>query len=794
MRAASADPAEVGYGAVFDAVDIGIVVLDPQRRIVGWNDWIARASRQPRTAVLGRDFFEVFPSARDTRLPAVIDDALGVGCSSILSHSLNAALPLLDEGGRPLLHNIVVRPVSSAGSTWCLLQITDVTIAVARERVLRDRQNARYHAIVDSVPDAIITIDSGQTIQWINSAAEQVFGYAAADLLGKSLGFLLQDAGSLASMLSKPAGNGRAGNSLEIVGRRKHGAPGIFDVSFGPWQAEERTFVTTIWRDVTEKVAAAIALRDSEGRHRVLLEAVPQLVWTCGADGYCDYFNPQWGEYTGVPMEQHLGGGWLSAVHESDREQLTAAWKASLGGGGVFDVEARLQRFDGMHRWFKLRSIPVHARNGAITRWFGTATDITDLIEARNALSRSNEELEARVAERTREREVALRQVYEFQKMESIGELTGGVAHDFNNLLAVILGSLTLLKKALPPDPRTARFLDRAIQGAERGATLTARLLAFARRQDLKRECIELQKQVPEMLDFLRHSVGPNVSINIDIPTDVQPVEVDPNQFELALLNLAVNARDAMPRGGSLTISCRNEPGSRVDGLADGHWVSISVTDTGEGMSKETLARAQEPFFTTKGVGRGTGLGLSMVHGFAAQSGGTMRIASEPGTGTVVTLWLPRAPESPSSDITAKAATAGQQDAPRKLRILIVDDDFLVSMGAADMLMDLGHSVVEAQSGADALKILETEPPFDVVMTDYAMPGMNGLDLALRIRQLDPDLPVILATGYAELPPAHAVELQRLAKPYTQPTLAAALRLVISAGQPGQSRRGGSPA
>jgi signal transduction histidine kinase/ActR/RegA family two-component response regulator len=423
----------------------------------------------------------------------------------------------------------------------------------------------------------------------------------------------------------------------------------------------------------------------------------------------------------------------------------------------------------------------VRARDGAITRWFGTATDITDLIEARNALSRSNEELEELVAERTREREVALRQVYEFQKMESIGELTGGVAHDFNNLLAVILGSLALLKKALPPDPRTARFLDRAIQGAERGATLTARLLAFARRQDLKRECIALQKQVPEMLDFLRHSVGPNVSIAIDIPADVLPVEVDPNQFELALLNLAVNARDAMPRGGSLTISCRNELGTKADGRVDGDWVRISVADTGEGMSKETLARAQEPFFTTKGVGKGTGLGLSMVHGFTAQLGGIMRIDSEEGVGTVVTLWLPQAPEQVASDTPAKAAEAAKRDPARKLRILMVDDDILVSMGAADMLMDLGHSVVEAQSAADALKILESEPAFDVVVTDYAMPGMNGLELASKIRLLAPGLPVILATGYAELPPTHAAELQRLAKPYTQPALAAALAMATSA-------------
>ena len=271
----------------------------------------------------------------------------------------------------------------------------------------------------------------------------------------------------------------------------------------------------------------------------------------------------------------------------------------------------------------------------------------------------ANDELESRVDERTREREIALRQLHESQKMESIGQLTGGVAHDFNNLLAVILGSLSLLKKTVPEDPRISRLLDRAIQGAERGATLTTRLLAFARRQELKVEFVALQRLIPEMLDFLRHSVGPNIVIHVEISPEVCAIEVDANQLELALINLAVNARDAMPQGGSLTIACHNEENGKRIGLPRDPFVCITVTDTGEGMSEATLARAQEPFFTTKGVGKGTGLGLSMVHGFTAQSGGAMRIRSQPGKGTSVTIWLPRAKEgskAADAEITAYAA------------------------------------------------------------------------------------------------------------------------------------------
>ena len=312
-----------------------------------------------------------------------------------------------------------------------------------------------------------------------------------------------------------PHGPGKAGGALEIVGRRKDGALVPFEMSIARWKADDRTFMTTIWRDVTERMLAEKALRQSEAQ-----------------------------------------------------------------------------------------------------------------------LRRSNEELETRVLERTREREVALAQLYESQKMETIGQLTGGVAHDFNNLLSVILGSLALLKKRLPDDPRITRLLDGARQGAERGATLTKRLLAFARRQELKLEAIELQSLVPDMMDFLRQSVGPNVQIAVDIADDVAPVMIDANQFELALMNLAVNARDAMPQGGLLTIAGRNattDRGKLPADLPPGEYVRLTVADTGEGMDEATRQRAMEPFFTTKGVGKGTGLGLSMVHGLTAQSGGAMDIASEVG-------------------------------------------------------------------------------------------------------------------------------------------------------------------
>jgi signal transduction histidine kinase len=386
-------------------------------------------------------------------------------------------------------------------------------------------------------------------------------------------------------------------------------------------------------------------------------------------------------------------------------------------------------------------------------------------------LARANADLEQRVEERTREREEALAQVHEMQKLESIGQLTGGVAHDFNNLLMAVLGNLELAKKYLPNDARILRLIDGAIQGAERGATLTKRMLAFARRQELRPEAVDVAKLVDSMVEMLRRSIGPTIQITTEFHAKLAPTRVDPNQLELALLNLAVNARDAMPLGGCLTITAHSESVGLGDiaGLSPGDYVCIAVRDTGCGMDKATLRRATEPFFTTKDRGRGTGLGLSMVDGFVAQSGGAMRIRSRPGTGTDVELWLPVTDAAEIDETTSPNASCRVGE-PRSFRVLVVDDDAMVCAGTAAMLEDLGHSAIEAGSAARALDLLMSEPDIDVVITDYAMPGMNGSQLAAKIHELRPGLPVVIATGYANTP-SEGSALPRLNKPYRQQDL-----------------------
>ena len=408
-------------------------------------------------------------------------------------------------------------------------------------------------------------------------------------------------------------------------------------------------------------------------------------------------------------------------------------------------------------------------------------------VEQRTAeLRKFNEELEARIEERTRERETALAQLFEAQKMDTIGRLTGGVAHDFNNLLMAVLGSLTLLEKRLPEDAaQSRRLLRNAIQGADRGKALTQRLLAFSRRQELKPVPVDFGQLVSGMEELLMRAVGQGITCRSEFPEGLPPVLADANQLELALLNVALNARDAMPSGGQFNISAQAVTMGLRSGetalLAPGEYVRVTISDTGIGMDAATLSKATEPFFTTKGPGKGTGLGLSMVHGLAAQSGGLLRINSKPSAGTTLDLWLPRALTAPANAQRTVAVDL-ERAAMNPCTVLIVDDDALVMTGIAAMVQDLGHTPIEACSGAEALALLHAGTKVDVVLTDHSMPSMTGLQLAEFIQQRYKGLPIIMATGYAELPAdPSALGIGRLAKPCTQEEIAAAIYAALRA-------------
>ncbi|WP_162242462.1 hybrid sensor histidine kinase/response regulator [Rhizobium sp. Leaf371] len=486
----------------------------------------------------------------------------------------------------------------------------------------------------------------------------------------------------------------------------------------------------------------------------------------------------------------------ISTIHPEDRERMIAAVGHTLETGQDYSIEYKVIWPDGSLHWAEIRAQVYRDGLGRPAKLVGVSADITERRRLEEQQRQINETLEERVTKRTAEleeahaavmsevaqREKAEEQLRQALKMEAIGQLTGGVAHDFNNLLMAVLGNLELLRKHVDGDAKAVRLIDGAVQGARRGASLTQRLLAFARRQDLQVGPVDLQKLVAEMEDLLRRSVGSAITLQSEIADDLPPAEADSNQLELALLNLVVNARDAMPNGGTITIRLDMEDRpTATDVLSAGRYLVLSVTDTGIGMDPETLRKAIDPFFSTKELGKGTGLGLSMIHGLAIQLKGALHLSSRPGQGTTAIL---RVPVAKPSEIGEKAAPpevlpVGKSERSASLRILMVDDDALIAMSTVDMLEDLGHSVVEANSGRQALGILEGGDAFDLMITDFSMPGMNGAELARKGLALRPDLKILIATGYAELPAGTELNIPRLGKPYSQDQLATEIARIV---------------
>ena len=509
---------------------------------------------------------------------------------------------------------------------------------------------------------------------------------------------------------------------------------------------------------------AEAALRASEERFRTLAESLPQLVWTCLPDGRVDYLSRQWLDYTGMSEAEPLDSQRLKQViHPDDVAATTASWAAAAEGRAPYDLEHRIRAADGGYRWFKTRGTPVTDAAGQTIKWFGTCTDIQDIVEARDTLAHSHELLEAMVEERTRElaaantrlrteigaRELAQTALVQAQKMEAVGELTGGIAHDFNNLLTAVSGSLELLEARIS-DEKSLRLLHTAQRGASRGAKLTQSLLAFARKQHLELVPTDLNSVIVEMSEMLNSSIGPAVDIRQSLANELWPVMIDVNQIVSALLNIAINARDAMPQGGTLLIETTNVRADNAelpDEMAGRDCVLVSLRDTGTGMSAEVIERAFEPFFTTKEIGRGTGLGLSMVFGVVRQSGGAVRIRSRIREGTTVQIYLPRAIETaaPRSGRSAQTQTAGGAN------ILVVDDDPDVRWVTAECLRGRGHNVTEARNGSTALTILEQGDPYDLLVMDLAMPGLSGAETMRLARHTRPDLKALFCTGYADV-------------------------------------------
>lgn len=627
----------------------------------------------------------------------------------------------------------------------------------------------RYRLLVEAVTDyAIYMLDpEGRVTSW-NPGAQRFKGYTHDEIIGRHFSQFYGEedrkAGLPARALEISAREGKFENEGWRI--RKDGSRFWAHVVIDPIRSPDGRLVgfAKITRDLTERKAAQDRLRQKEEQFRLLVQSVTDYaLYMLDPEGYVSSWNQGAERIKQYRAEEIIGQHFSKFYTEGDRlkgEPQNAL--ATARREGRFEKEGWRVRKDGTQFWANIIIDPIRDETGAIIGFAKITRDITERRETQKALEHAREALA------------------HSQKMDAIGQLTGGIAHDFNNLLMVILGSLELAGKRLPDDARVATLISNATQAAQRGAALTQRMLAFARRQDLDLKPIDIPALVRGMTDLLQSSLGPSVQIETHFPLKLDLVHADANQLEMALLNLAVNARDAMPDGGSIVIAAREEtvkPRSRSK-LKAGRYVRLSVKDTGEGMDKTTLRRAMEPFFTTKGVGRGTGLGLSMVHGMTEQSGGRFFLKSQKGEGTTAEIWLPaaKATQPAQGGRFIKDGATGT----RPLVVLAVDDDGLVLMNTAVMLQDMGHTVFEATSGDQALEILRREPSVDLVITDHAMPRMTGAQLAAAIKAERPDLPVILATGYAELPPGVDANLPKLGKPFRQQELMQAVTAAIA--------------
>ena len=621
----------------------------------------------------------------------------------------------------------------------------------------------RYRLLVEAVTDyAIYMLDASGIVTTWNPGAQRFKGYAANEIIGQHFSRFYTEDDRKTGLPSRALETAEREGKFEAEGWRvrKDGSRFWAYVVIDPIRDRSGQIIgfAKITRDLTERKAAEQVLHRSEEQFRLLVQGVSDYaIYLLDLEGNITSWNLGAQRIKGYFANEIIGQHFSRFYTDEDRAAgLPQLALETVRNHGRFEKEAWRVRKGGSRFWAHVIIDPIRDDEGNAIGYAKITRDITERRKAEEELQKA--------------REFSL----QAQKLEAIGQLTGGIAHDFNNLLMAVLGSLELLRKRLSDDPKSIALLENAAQGAQRGTTLTKRMLAFARNYEMKKEAIDIPTLVHGMKELVERSMGPSFNMEIRFPLSLNPVEADANQLELALLNLSLNARDAMADGGDIILAAREEniSAGHRSGLKAGRYIRLSVTDTGEGMDQETLLKATEPFFTTKGVGKGTGLGLSMVHGFAEQSGGRLILHSQQGAGTKAELLFPVAK---TSEKPIPATPAPPAKALRPLTILAVDDDALVLMNTVHMLEDLGHTVFEAYSGYEALEILRREDGIDLVVTDQAMPKMSETELAKIIKREWPDIPVLLATGYADRVRGDDIGLPKLTKPYMQRELAEAI-------------------
>ena len=699
----------------------------------------------------------------------------------------------LDGRRAALLVDIVPVRGKSGRIEGALAAFQDVTARQAVARALNESE-LRFRSFVENSTDVLWIVDAaaGQ-LEYLSPSYEQAWGEPRGrimrDLACWSEAVHRDDRARASESLPRVLAGETCCVEYRII--RPDGAVRwMRDTGFPIPDADGRIRrVGGVAQDVTEQKLAGDRLAASEARFRHMADSAPALIWMTDADGQVTFANMHFNHLFGRQAAEMLGEGWTKVVLLQDLDAFRAAFVSALRARRPFRSEVRVRDKDGQARWMRCDGVPRLDDADTFLGYTGCAVDITvarlaaDVLEARvlertAALSQAVSALHAQALERERT-EAALRQS---QKMEAVGQLTGGIAHDFNNMLQAISGILDLMQRRIGQGraDEAGQFVDAGRQTVARAAALTHRLLAFARRQALQPRAVAPDDLIAGMADLIRRTTGPGIALELDMGAGAWAVLCDPNQLESGLLNLAINARDAMPEGGRLVIGrqdvCLSQPDvSGQEGARPGDYVEISVADTGVGMDEATQARAFEPFFTTKPFGQGTGLGLSQLYGFVRQSGGVVRLDSAPGRGTVVRLYLPRHERARGQE-EAPAPRAEPRQANVGEAVLLVEDEDGVRAVAAEHLRELGYTVREAANGVEALSLLRSDARVDVLVTDVGLPGgLNGREVADAARERRPGLPVLFITGYAAgaLDGKLASGMEVVGKPFELDALAA---------------------
>ncbi|MFS0773630.1 PAS domain-containing protein [Sphingomonas sp. 1P08PE] len=696
------------------------------------------------------------------------------------------------------------------GGVLCTL--IDNTARVGAEREA-GRREAELRELTDALPVLITYFDRDLICRFANSYFTEFLGLRPDDVIGRSWSEIAAGQGAAARLpLVRRALAGERVSAEAIITHR-NGSRRRVEIQYVPRIEADGTVagLQSLTFEVEKRVRREEALNASNNRFRAAMDAVHGVLWTNDAEGRMTGEQPGWTALTGQGPDDYAGYGWTRAIHPADVEPTVVAWRRSVESNTPFVFEHRVRRFDGQWRVFLIRAVPTPDDAGVTNGWVGVHTDITEqraaeeaLREHATALTRQiaqrrhaeeqlrqlNETLEARIAAEIADRRQAEAALIQAQKMEMIGQLTGGVAHDFNNLLQIVSGNLQLLDRDLAGQERARRRVTNAMAGVERGAKLAGQLLAFGRRQALEPRIVDVARLVDGMDEILRRAVGEGVVIERSVVAAPWNTFIDPGRIENALLNLAINARDAMDGQGRLTIEIGNATLPAQGDVAAGDYVRLAVGDTGSGMPPAIAERVFEPFFSTKREGKGSGLGLSMVYGFVRQSGGHVELRTVEGEGTVFALFLPRA----TGEIQADRATVAVAAIGGDETVLVVEDDEGVRTTVVELFRDLGYTVLTAADAVQALGVLDGPEQIDLLFTDVIMPGpLTSAAMARQARERRPDLAVLFTSGYAEDGIVHGGRLDPglalLPKPYSREVLARRVRQVLGERARGEADR-----